>query len=228
MTIKNGKFGHAADELSRALSDEILLGRIAPGTHLNEAKLAERFSVSRTPVREALRQIVASGLVERRPHLGVYVTALPACKLAEMFELAADLEGLCARYAAVRMSAEEKKEIQQLHEESGKFVEQDDPDSYDEMNLSFHGKIFTGCHNTYLAETAFVARSRILPYRRAQFRLQKRMTLSHSEHGAILEAIVAEESQRAELLMRKHVNGSYSASQKLLNQLFSGAGQESV
>jgi len=212
-------FGHAADDLSRMLADEILHGKIAPGTHLSEAMLAERFSVSRTPVREALRQIVASGLAERRPHLGVFVASTPADKLEEMFELAADLEGVCARYAAQRMSESEKEVIKELHEYGGTLALANEPDKYDEINLLFHGKIFEGSHNTYLMETALAARSRVLPYRRAQFRLNKRASNSHSEHADILRALFSGKGETAEMLMRGHVRASYQASQQILYRL---------
>jgi len=213
------KFGYATDELSRHLADEILFGQIAPGTHLSEAKLAERFSVSRTPVREALRQIVASGLAERRPHLGVFVTSVPAYKLAEMFELAADLEGVCARHSAVRMSRNEIGELRELCMQGKKLAERNQPDGYDAFNLDFHKAIFKGSHNTYLMDAALAARSRVLPYRRAQFRFKKRMKTSYAEHDDIVGAIAAGEQEKAERLMRDHVLASYQASQKMLDRI---------
>lgn len=224
---RHSSFGHAADDLSRILADEILVGRIAPGTHLSEAMLADRFAVSRTPVREALRQIVASGLAERRPHLGVFVASTPADKLEEMFELAADLEGVCARYAARRMSEEEREEIKKLHNYGGALAQANEPDKYDEINLLFHGKIFEGSHNTYLMETALAARSRVLPYRRAQFRLNKRANKSHSEHAEILQALFSGKGEKAETLMRGHVRASYLASQEILERLSQPRGGQS-
>src|SRR5689334_1128467 len=93
-----------AEELRLALADEIINGSLAPGATLEETALAQRFNVSRTPVREALRQLAASGLVETRPHRGAVVANLSHERLAAMFEAMAELEAICAGLAAERMS----------------------------------------------------------------------------------------------------------------------------
>ena len=92
------------DRLVRALSDEIVAGRLGPGARLDEQSLADRFGLSRTPVREALGQLAAIGLVEKRPHRGVVVAAFTVERMMHMFEVMAELEALCARLAARRMS----------------------------------------------------------------------------------------------------------------------------
>jgi DNA-binding GntR family transcriptional regulator len=85
-----------AEDIRLQLADEIVLGRIPPGERLDEAGLAARFGVSRTPIREALRQLTVMGLVDSRPHRGVIVTEITAEKLAELFELMTELEAFCA------------------------------------------------------------------------------------------------------------------------------------
>ena len=85
------------------LEDDILGGHFEPGDRLAEGALAERFGVSRTPIREALRQLSAAGLVEMRPHRGAVVRSLLVADIVHMLELMAEIEGFCARLAARRM-----------------------------------------------------------------------------------------------------------------------------
>src|SRR3954463_6699871 len=106
-----------AEELRLQLSDEIVRGTLPPGSALDETELALRFSVSRTPVREALRQLTASGLVESRAHRGAVVGQPAIERLTGMFEAMAELEALCAGLAAERMSAVQRHALEAVHEE---------------------------------------------------------------------------------------------------------------
>src|SRR5439155_21503324 len=97
-----------AEELPLQLADEIVRGALPPGAALDETDIARRFKVSRTPVREALRQLVASGLVEARAHRGAVVARPSIERLTGMFEAVAELEALCAGLAAERMLPAER------------------------------------------------------------------------------------------------------------------------
>ena len=98
----------APEELRLQLADEIVRGALAPGAPLDETEIARRFNVSRTPVREALRQLVASGLVESRAHRGAVVARPSIERLTGMFEAMAELEALCAGLAAARITPAER------------------------------------------------------------------------------------------------------------------------
>ena len=100
------------------LADEIVRGALAPGSALDETDIARRFNVSRTPVREALRQLAASGLVEARAHRGAVVAQPSIERLSGMFEAMAELEALCAGLAAERMMPAERYRLEAIHEES--------------------------------------------------------------------------------------------------------------
>jgi len=101
-----------AVDLEQRIADDILSGRIAPGAKLDEQMLAERFNVSRTPVREALRQLLGTGLVESIPRRGAVVTSFGPERLSQLYETIGELETLCARLAAQRMTAIERKELE--------------------------------------------------------------------------------------------------------------------
>ncbi len=100
--------GLLSDRIRDALTDAIASGSIAAGTALDEQNLAQRYGASRTPVREALRQLAASGLVEIRPRRGVVVARLTPQRIADMFETTAEIEAMCARLATYRMTPLER------------------------------------------------------------------------------------------------------------------------
>ena len=99
------------------LADDIVSGLLAPGQPLDEQELARRFGVSRTPVREAIRQLAASGLVEVRPHRSALVALPSPRQLHDMFEAMAELEALCAGLSARNMTAAERRGLEELHGE---------------------------------------------------------------------------------------------------------------
>ena len=193
------------EELRLTLADEIVQGRLRPGTPLEEVEIAKRFGVSRTPVREAIRELAASGLVEARPHRSALV-ALPSLeRLRGMFDVMAELEAICAGLAAVHMTSGERLGLQGLHEALADLVRRGDPQRYHEVNERFHGAIYTGSHNEYLAEITFATRARLSPFRRAQFRTLGRLALSHAEHERVVTAILRGDKTAAEAAMRGHI-----------------------
>ncbi|MBN9000409.1 MAG: GntR family transcriptional regulator [Rhizobiales bacterium] len=187
------------------LADEIVRGTFAPGEPLDEIGLATRYGVSRTPVREALRQLAASGLVEIRPHRGAIVTRPSETRLLEMFVVMAELEGLCAGLAAEAMSILERRDLDRLHGQLGELVATGDPTRYALANERFHGAIYAGSHNAYLAEMTLATRARLAPFRRAQFRQSGRLAESFEEHARIVRAILAGDRAGATREMRDHI-----------------------
>jgi DNA-binding GntR family transcriptional regulator len=194
-----------AEQLRLRLADDIVAGRLAPGVRLDEAALAQRFKVSRTPVREALRLLAASGLAEVRPHRGVIVKQITPTLLQEMFAVMAELEASCARIAAGAMTLEERHRLERVHRESMLVVHGGDPEAYHEANQRFHNAIYDGTHNGFLAATTLSVRARVTPFRRAQFRSLGRLAKSFEEHDAVVEAILRGDAEAAALAMRQHI-----------------------
>jgi DNA-binding GntR family transcriptional regulator len=194
-----------ADELRLALADDIVRGLLVPGAGLDETELARRFGVSRTPVREAIRQLAASGLVEVRAHRGAVVARPSEERLLGMFEAMAELEALCAGLAAERMSPAERRALEAVHEELRALIQGGDPQRYHEVNEAFHAAIYAGTHNAYLAEMTHATRSRVQPFRRAQFRNLGRMAKSHVEHDRVVIAILRGDRDGAAAAMREHI-----------------------
>src|SRR5690349_24898782 len=105
--------GTKADDLALALEEAIVAGEIAPGTVLRQEQLSEQYSVSRTPVREALRRLAALGLVQFIPNRGVRVRTLSREELREAFLVRAELEALATEIAARKIGVEGLRELEQ-------------------------------------------------------------------------------------------------------------------
>ena len=194
-----------AEELRLQLADDIVRGTLAPGASLDEIELARRFNVSRTPVREAIRTLAASGLVQVRPHRGAVVARPTHQDLIGMFEVMAELESLCAGYAAERMLAAERRMLEGVHEKLRVLIQSGDPQRYHEVNEAFHATIYRGAHNSYLADLTLGTRARVQPFRRAQFRNLGRLAKSHVEHDRVVQAIVRGERVLAAQTMYAHI-----------------------
>ena len=194
-----------AEELRLQLADEIIGGVLEPGAALDEMNLARRFRVSRTPVREAIRQLAASGLVEARAHRGALVARPSTDRLLGMFEAMAELEALCAGLSAERMTGAERRALELRHEQLRALIQVGDPQSFHEANEAFHGAIYAGTHNGYLAEMTLATRARVQPFRRAQFRNLGRLAKSHMEHDRVVVAIMRGDRDGAGAAMRAHI-----------------------
>jgi DNA-binding GntR family transcriptional regulator len=194
-----------AEELRLQLADEIVGGALAPGAPLDETEIARRFNVSRTPVREALRQLVASGLVDARAHRGAVVARPSIERLTGMFEAMAELEAMCAGLAAERMTPAARHGLEAIHEELRVLSYIGNPDRFHEVNERFHNAIYAGSQNTYIAEIALATRVRVQPFRRAQFRNLGRLAKSHAEHDRVVVAILRGDKNGAAAAMRAHI-----------------------
>ncbi|MDR3495816.1 MAG: GntR family transcriptional regulator [Ancalomicrobiaceae bacterium] len=193
------------ERLRQEIADLILDGTLPPGTALDEKSLAERHGVSRTPVREALRELAAAGLVEHRPHRGAVVAAITQRQLEEMFEVMADLEALCAGYAAATITPPERVQLLDLQQAAEGLVRAGDLNSYTEANDRFHDFIYATSHNGFLSETVKNVRLRLSPFRRAQFRTLGRLAVSHEEHDRVVQAILRGDKDAAAREMRTHI-----------------------
>jgi DNA-binding GntR family transcriptional regulator len=193
------------DKVRAALADDIIAGRLAAGTRLDEAGLAGRFAVSRTPVREALRELAATGLVSGRAHQGAVVAATTSERVGEIFEALAELEGVCARLSARKMTASERSRLEALHRQCGAIIRSGDAERYHHANVAFHAAIRAGCGNVVLDETVAAMRRRFAPLSRAQFRGPGRLAQSYAEHDLIVRAILRGDDDLAQRVTVAHM-----------------------
>lgn len=198
-----------AASVSLRLRDEIegliATGGFAPGERLDEMQLANRFSVSRTPIRQALHQLAASGLVEIQPRRGASVARIGPQRMVEMFEVMAEMEAMCARLAVRRMTPADLAAIQSAHEACRAAAEAGETDIYYLANEGFHQALYRASHNTVLEEECRRLAARLRPYRRLQLRLNNRVGQSFSEHDAIVESLTSGDGEAAAKSARAHV-----------------------
>ncbi|MEG8024408.1 GntR family transcriptional regulator [Sphingomonas aurantiaca] len=184
---------------------------LAPGTTLDEQQLADRYGASRTPVREALRQLATSGMVEVRPRRGVIVRHVTAEEVMDMFEAMAEIEAVCVRLATYRITPLERSRLLRIHEASEAAVAAGDVDAYDALNREFHEAIYRAAHNDFLADQAIAVRTRLNAFRRMQLRQDRRLVTSRAEHDAVMRAIAEGDGDEAARRMRAHMLNAASA-----------------
>src|SRR5262245_28099198 len=181
------------------------MGQYPPGMRLDEAPLLAEFGVSRTPLREALIQLASVGLVEIRPRRGASVAAVGPQRLIEMFEVMGELEAMCGRLAARRITEDEQKTLLSAHKACKVAADARSADAYYYANETFHFTIYAASHNSYLAEQARALHRKLRVYRRLQLRVRDRIGNSFSEHDGVVAALLAGDGELAAERLRSHV-----------------------
>lgn len=195
----------ASETLRRKLEGEIGSGRLRPGDTIDEKSLAERFNVSRTPAREAIMQLAASGLVEIRPRHGAVVLGLSAEQAIAMMETLAILESEIAALAAERMTPDEVAALQTLYADSEGVAADLDSDAYGKLNTAFHATIYAGARNAYLSQMIRDTRRKMAFYQSSSVYKKSRVGRSWEEHGAVVAAISRGDPEATRAAMRDHI-----------------------
>lgn len=194
-----------ASEIQEALQADIDNGVLLPGDVLDERQTAERFGVSRTPVREAIQQLAANGQVQIIPRQGVFVARMSITELRAMFELLAEMEGACAKLAARRIRDPLRTRLQEMVDECLDLAAKGDLENYGRVNADFHYVLYEACCNHYLVEQVLLCRRRTQSYRRNPFQLPGRMKQSADDHRRVADAILAGDELAAQQAMIDHI-----------------------
>ena len=199
--------GRIRDEVERAIRDAELL----PGEPIDEAELARKYDVSRTPIREALLQLEAQGLVTAMPRGGMLVAKMNLQQLLALWELLGELEGVAVRLACQRMRPEERQALIELHEKSAAVMEREDIAGWQQMNLEFHELIYRATRNPYLRQEVLRIRTRTGYYRRHAYAAMGHIRTSYEQHEAVIEAIRRNDSEAAAAAMMAHMRPAKDA-----------------
>lgn len=191
--------------IRNALENAIVEGVFRPGERLDPEALEREFQVSRTPVREALHQLEASGLVRVVPKRGTFVTEWTPGELAERFEVMAEIEATCGRLAARRITEAELAAFEQVHHECRALAEAGEVEAYYARNSEFHHCIYRATHNAFLEHEASRLHAMLQPYRRMQLKVRNRMARSFAEHDAIVAMIRRGDGEGAGRALHDHV-----------------------
>jgi len=196
--------GRAA-EIRAALQEEIENGKLAPGAALDERALAERFQVSRTPVREALQQLAALDLVRIAPRQGVSVARLSVGKLRAILEAISELEASCAKLAARRIDDALRRRLDDALARCQDAAVNGGAAEYALANNIFHEAIYAGSRNEFLADQIRLARRLVQRYRPRDFQNPAQINKSLQDHLKIVRAIQSGDEALAAQAMALHV-----------------------
>ncbi len=197
-------------QVTNAIRESIVTGEFEPGRKLSEVALSEHYEVSRTPIREALKQLEREGLVEIIPRVGTCVTKPTEKELEELFTVKEVMEGLAAGLLAEKGSPKEIKEIEKAVSAMEKAIQTSDHKLFVEANNMFHTAILEGADNSKLRFMLNMLLNQI-PYTRYVYlsiEVPNRLEKSLAEHQAILAAIKQGDRDGAEKAMRQHVKSS--------------------
>jgi DNA-binding GntR family transcriptional regulator len=201
------------ERVVEAVRGSIISGEYAPGSSLSEVALAEAFAISRTPVREALKQLQVEGLVDIVPRVGTFVSQPSRRDVVELFQLKEILEGLAARLLAMRGRVPEVERLELNVRDSEAAVAADDQQRYAELVHEFHDLIVEGADQAKLAAHYRTLMNQLAYHRLVVASLQRpgRPDRSLAEHRAVLDRILDKDPHGAETAMRDHVQASHRA-----------------
>jgi DNA-binding GntR family transcriptional regulator len=188
--------------------DDILSGKYTTGEKIVEAKLAEELGVSRTPVREALKQLELDGLVENLPNRGVIVKGITDQDIGDIYTIRLAIEAIAARWSVHRMEKAELDQLKEIFELMEFYAAKQDYDKFFELNTIFHETIYHATKSRYLEHLLRDFQLFIKSTRNASLRVEGRMDIALTEHRAILEAFVNRDEEKAVACITKHIANS--------------------
>lgn len=196
----------------RLILEAIEGGDYRPGDRLVESDLAERFGVSRTPVREALQRLETQSMLARDGR-SLIVASLDHNQLAELYVVRAELEGLAARLAAKHATAEEARVLRGMVEDDRALI--GDPDAMSRANKRFHKQIHLASHNRYLVQQLDLVHRSMALLATTSLAATGRSEAALAEHDAIVRAIEAGDGEAAQAALRAHISKAFETRLKL-------------
>lgn len=214
--IQSGRPTTAAslhDEVLSRLRDYLVEGNLPGGSRIPERQLCEMFSISRTPLREALKVLASEGLVDLVPNRGAWVRELSPSDAEQLFELVGGLEATAGRLACRKASDDEISEVRQLHYEMYGFYIQKDLHNYFELNQKIHQEILNISGNAKLIYTykSVASQLRRMRYTANLATSRDRWTAAMREHEAILDALQRRDGSELSDLLFQHLTNKYEA-----------------
>ena len=206
------------------LREDILSGKYKEHEELKEVAIGEELGVSRTPVREAFRQLELEGLIQIVPNRGAYVTGITAKDVKDIYMIRSLLEGLCARLATEKIAKEQLEEMEEnvyladFHASKGHL------DQMAELDNRFHDILYEACDSKMLEHTLRDYHQYVLRVRQKTLATNTRGRASNDEHRQIMEAIKDKDAGRAEQLANRHILNAYDNMVK--NGLYERYGEE--
>ncbi|MCB1356384.1 MAG: GntR family transcriptional regulator [Maritimibacter sp.] len=187
-------------------------GLYKPGDRMVESELAERFGVSRTPIREALQRLETQSLLTRDGR-SLIVASLDHNQLAELYAVRAELEGLAARLAAQHAAPEEVRVLREMVEEDRAMI--GNPAALARTNRRFHKQVHLASHNRYLVQQLDLVHRTMALLATTSLAVEGRSEMAIAEHEAIVNAIEARDGEAAAEALRKHISSAFATRLRL-------------
>ena len=187
-------------------------GLYKPGDRMVESELAERFGVSRTPIREALQRLETQSLLSRDGR-SLIVASLDHNQLAELYAVRAELEGLAARLAAQHAAPEEVRVLREMVEEDRAMI--GNPAALARTNRRFHKQVHLASHNRYLVQQLDLVHRTMALLATTSLAVEGRSEMAIAEHEAIVNAIEARDGEAAAEALRKHISSAFATRLRL-------------
>ena len=188
------------------IREGILNGRYKPGDSLTETKLSKEMGVSRTPIREAMRQLELEGLVTCIPNRGVFVTGITEQDVDDIYTIRSMIEGLAVRWAVERIDEEGLKKLEEIVELMEYYTGRGDMEQVTKLDTQFHDVIYDACRSRILKQTLGNLMRNIHRVRLGSLKIPNRAQKSLLEHREILNAFLAHDPYKAEKLMIEHIS----------------------
>lgn len=204
-------YQQVADRLRKRIYDH----QLRAGDAVDEKALCRTFGISRTPLREALKVLHSEGLVELVPNRGCFVKGVDLDELRDLFPVMAVLEGLCAREAVQRGTAEDLQRLEELHERLERYAASGDIDAYYEDNFRFHQLVQELSRNRWLQRVSTDLRKILRLVRHTQLLVDGRLQRSLEEHRRIMEAFRARDADAVEQCVKEHLSAQLRALEQM-------------
>lgn len=193
------------EQVRDRLREDILAGRLKPGTELSEVALARDFGISRGPLREALGRLASEGLITIVPRRGAVVTQLSRQEFLDAYQVREALETFAVRLAVPLMSEAELAHLRELCELMERAARDDEVRLFFDTNNRFHEALVRGSRNRKLHEVHRLLVGQMAPYLPRSLELRGNLEKSVPEHQAVLAAIEARDAERAAALLAEHI-----------------------
>ena len=190
------------------IREDILAGKYAPNEELKEKTIGEELGVSRTPVREALRQLELEGLVSIIPNKGAYVVGITQKDMQDIYEIRCRLEGLCAAWAAKNISKEQLDELEEIVFRAEFHAKKGNAEQLVELDNKFHETLYAAAGSKELQRVLSDFHHYLQRVRKVTLMDEKRATESNSEHMMIVEALKEHDAKKAEKLATQHISST--------------------
>ncbi len=216
-SLRNRVFNH--------IQNDILNEVYKTGDSLTESKLCKELGVSRTPVREAIRQLELEGLVQSIPNRGVFVKGISAKDIEDIYTIRMMIEGLAARWAAENINQQELKELKENVELEEFYTMKNDTEQLLKLDTKFHGIIFKASKSKTLMHVLGIFHHNVQRARNASFSAPRRAKKVLEEHKAIFQAIFDRDADKAEKLTTEHVKNASIECQTAYKHLIESEGK---